>query len=144
MCLREVATSTSTTPPNLKVVADFVQTVLRTPLPSSVQPLPRDPTDRHLLFERLFCSGHAAGTCDFRNLREKEFARLKDTVYLDQAGSGLYQASHISEANDLLQTSILGNPHSGSTCSRQTQVSHPRAPSDEVIKETFSQPRQRR
>lgn len=47
-------------------------------------------------------------------LREQEFTRL-DTgkhVYLDYTGGGLYAESQIQEHGDLLNQTVLGNPHS--------------------------------
>ena len=47
-------------------------------------------------------------------LREQEFGRLDehDHVYLDYTGGGLYPVSLVQEHAALLQSAILGNPHS--------------------------------
>eukprot|EP01122_Echinamoeba_exundans_P014892 TRINITY_DN685_c0_g1_i1.p1 TRINITY_DN685_c0_g1~~TRINITY_DN685_c0_g1_i1.p1 ORF type:complete len:777 (-),score=86.53 TRINITY_DN685_c0_g1_i1:140-2470(-) len=45
-------------------------------------------------------------------LRAKEFSRLGDNVYLDNAGSALYSQTQIDEYHKLCSSSILGNPHS--------------------------------
>jgi hypothetical protein len=47
-------------------------------------------------------------------LRERELRRLDETgqVYLDYTGAGLYPASLVAEHGRLLETRVLGNPHS--------------------------------
>lgn len=47
-------------------------------------------------------------------LRNRDFARLDrhDHVYLDYTGGGLYADSQIVQHMELLQSSVLGNPHS--------------------------------
>ncbi|KAI9596114.1 pyridoxal phosphate-dependent transferase [Syncephalis fuscata] len=46
------------------------------------------------------------------HIREREFARLKDTVYLDHTGTTLYPASTINAFSENLTNHIYGNPHS--------------------------------
>ncbi len=59
-------------------------------------------------------------TPDLVGLRATEFSRLDrhDEVYLDYTGSALYAESHVARHAELLQDSVLGNPHSDSPASR--------------------------
>ncbi|MBI4543679.1 MAG: aminotransferase class V-fold PLP-dependent enzyme [Gemmatimonadetes bacterium] len=60
-----------------------------------------------------------------RALRAREFARLDagGHAYLDYTGSGLYPESLVRAYAELLQSTVLGNPHSGNPTSRAaTQV----------------------
>src|SRR5436190_15763553 len=62
-----------------------------------------------------------AATAALDELRAKEFARLDGggQVYLDYTGSGLHAASQLSEHMKLLETAVLGNPHSASPTSTE-------------------------
>ena len=53
------------------------------------------------------------------DLRDREYSRLdeRDHVYLDYTGGGLYADSQLREHVALLQSGVLGNPHSGSIAS---------------------------
>ena len=51
-------------------------------------------------------------------LREREFARLGDHVYLDYTGAALYGASQLRAHQALLASGVFGNPHSDSATSR--------------------------
>ena len=53
------------------------------------------------------------------DLRDREYSRLdaQDHVYLDYTGGGLYADSQIRDHVALLQSEVLGNPHSGSIAS---------------------------
>lgn len=59
---------------------------------------------------------------DFNNLRSSEFGRLDSAghVYLDYTGSGLYPNSALRHHDKLLQTQVLGNPHSSNPTSRRS------------------------
>lgn len=50
----------------------------------------------------------------FETIRQEQFSRLdvESQVYLDYTGSGLYPSSLIRQHFDLLNSHILGNPHS--------------------------------
>jgi selenocysteine lyase/cysteine desulfurase len=56
----------------------------------------------------------------FTALREQEFARLDAAgeTYVDYTGSGLYAERQVRAHAELLQHSVLGNPHSESRSSR--------------------------
>ncbi len=62
-----------------------------------------------------------SATSALDELRTTEFARLdgRGQVYLDYTGSGLYAASQLREHTELLDTHILGNPHSASPSSTE-------------------------
>ncbi len=53
-------------------------------------------------------------------LRAREYARLddEDQAYLDYTGGSLYARSQLLAHRSLLETRVLGNPHSGSPVSR--------------------------
>jgi molybdenum cofactor sulfurtransferase len=53
-------------------------------------------------------------------LRRSEFSRLKDSVYLDNAGTALHAESQVRKFFDDLTNVLFGNPHSQSPCSRQS------------------------
>jgi len=53
-------------------------------------------------------------------LREREFARLKDIVFLDHAGTGLYAESQMRKCFDNWNSSVFGNPHSVNPSSLQS------------------------
>jgi len=55
-----------------------------------------------------------AQTTMFEELRRTEYARLDEGghVYLDYTGGGLFAASQLREHMELLQRTVLGNPHS--------------------------------
>ena len=67
---------------------------------------------------REFVRKHPEYTATTRldELRATEYARLDAAgdAYLDYTGAGLYAASQIRELSELLASSLLGNPHSGS------------------------------
>ncbi len=52
-------------------------------------------------------------------LREREYGRLdaQDHVYLDYTGGSVHAASQLREHQELLRTTVLGNPHSTSPAS---------------------------
>ena len=54
----------------------------------------------------------------FAELRDREFARLGSHAYLDYTGSALYGESQIRAHHALLESSLLGNPHSEHAPSR--------------------------
>lgn len=56
-------------------------------------------------------------------LRETEFSRYKDQVYLDYTASGQYQVSQIREQSDLLTDNLFNNPHSRNPSSLFTEDS---------------------
>ena len=61
----------------------------------------------------------------FEKLRSTEYQRLDDDghVYLDYTGGGLFAASQLREHVELLQSTVLGNPHSvNPTSSTSTQL----------------------
>ncbi len=76
-------------------------------------------------------------------LRAREYARLdaQGQVYLDYTGAGLYAASQLAEHQELLGSTVFGNPHSknpssqlGSDyaeCARASVLDFFRAPPDE-------------
>lgn len=49
------------------------------------------------------------------SMRDGEFARLKDTVYLDNGGAALYSEKQIEQYCCQLKTNLFGNPHSQNT-----------------------------
>ena len=51
-------------------------------------------------------------------LREAEYPSLRETVYLDHAGTTLYAKSLISKYADELTSNLFGNPHSASAASQ--------------------------
>ncbi len=55
-----------------------------------------------------------AGTRQFDETRQKEFARLdkNQEIYLDYTGGSLYPASLIDQQAELLKNHVFGNPHS--------------------------------
>jgi molybdenum cofactor sulfurtransferase len=57
---------------------------------------------------------------DLADLRQSEYGRLdaEGHVYLDYTGGGLHAASQVAAHADLLQRTVLGNPHSDSPTSR--------------------------
>jgi molybdenum cofactor sulfurtransferase len=57
-------------------------------------------------------------------LRQTEYARLdlRGEVYLDYTGGGLYGESQVVRHMELLQNSVLGNPHSLSPTSRRASA----------------------
>jgi molybdenum cofactor sulfurtransferase len=57
-------------------------------------------------------------------LRAKEFDYLNHSgsVYLDYAGSGLYTASQVRAASDLLCSNLFSNPHSNNSSSQATSL----------------------
>ncbi|KZL79615.1 molybdenum cofactor sulfurase [Colletotrichum incanum] len=54
------------------------------------------------------------------DFREREYPMLKDSVYLDHAGSTLYAKSLIERFSTEMLTNLLGNPHSASSPSQFT------------------------
>lgn len=68
-------------------------------------------------FARRFPGFDPDGTFDA--LRHDEYGRLdeQDQVYLDYTGGGLYSASQLAAHVQLLQTHVLGNPHSNNPTS---------------------------
>ena len=113
---------TDATPPDIHVMETFaaVLSAPAEPFPE-LEMVPAAAADRRRLFLQEYGDGYGLQG-RLEALREAEFARLGTSVYLDQAGSGLYQASQIREASHLLETSVFGNPHSISACSQKTQV----------------------
>ncbi len=74
--------------------------------------------------ERAFTESYPTFDPDgsFAQLRAKEYGRLDDTdqVYLDYTGGGLHAASQIDAHAALLQSRVLGNPHSNNPTSLAT------------------------
>jgi selenocysteine lyase/cysteine desulfurase len=68
-------------------------------------------------FARRFPGFDSDGSFD--DLRRTEYGRLdqQDQVYLDYTGGGLYAASQLTAHLELLQTHVLGNPHSNNPTS---------------------------
>ncbi len=62
-----------------------------------------------------------ASTVALDALRATEFGRLdgRNQVYLDYTGTGLYAASQLQQHLALLETQVLGNPHSASPSSTE-------------------------
>jgi selenocysteine lyase/cysteine desulfurase len=73
---------------------------------------------------RAFVRRHPeyASTARLDEIRAADYARLDAAgdAYLDYTGAGLYAASQIREHGELLASSLLGNPHSGSPASLST------------------------
>lgn len=57
-----------------------------------------------------------------RCLRDSEYPQLKDTTYLDHAGTTLYANSLIDAVARDLKTNLFGNPHSASPSSHLSSV----------------------
>ncbi|KAH2981118.1 hypothetical protein KXW58_002222 [Aspergillus fumigatus] len=55
---------------------------------------------------------------DVDTIREREYPQLKDTTYLDHAGTTLYAKSLIESFSRELTSNLFGNPHSLSTSSQ--------------------------
>ncbi|KAL4950773.1 pyridoxal phosphate-dependent transferase [Aspergillus filifer] len=62
-----------------------------------------------------YCSGYSD---DIDAIREREYPLLKDTTYLDHAGTALYAKSLIDSFSQDLTTNLYGNPHSMSASSQ--------------------------
>ncbi|RDW81296.1 putative molybdenum cofactor sulfurase protein (HxB) [Aspergillus mulundensis] len=62
-----------------------------------------------------YCSGYSE---DVDRIREREYPLLKDTTYLDHAGTTLYAKSLIDSFSRDLTSSLYGNPHSMSASSQ--------------------------
>nr|XP_057913984.1 molybdenum cofactor sulfurase isoform X2 [Doryrhamphus excisus] len=54
------------------------------------------------------------------DLRQREFARIKDTVYLDHAATTLYPQSLVTDYCQDMSRNLYGNPHSHNPSSRLT------------------------
>ncbi|KAM6283059.1 molybdenum cofactor sulfurase [Porphyrio hochstetteri] len=61
--------------------------------------------------------GYASG---LRDLREREFPRLRGITYLDHAGSALFPDSLLKAFTDDLRNNVYGNPHSQNISSKLT------------------------
>jgi selenocysteine lyase/cysteine desulfurase len=77
--------------------------------------------------EPAFLHAHPeyTGTAALDELRASDFARLDagGHVYLDYTGGGLFAASHLHEHVRLLESTVLGNPHSiNPTSARSTEL----------------------
>ena len=57
---------------------------------------------------------------DSLEIRQQEFSRVKDIVYLDHAGATLYSKSHIDAFHRDLSDNLYGNPHSANPSSKLT------------------------
>ncbi|MCJ1306479.1 hypothetical protein MMC25_000122 [Agyrium rufum] len=55
-----------------------------------------------------------------QQMRAEEFPTLKDTVYLDHAGTTLYPKTLIEDVSKELTSNLFGNPHSASASSQRT------------------------
>ncbi|OKP15219.1 Molybdenum cofactor sulfurase [Penicillium subrubescens] len=62
-----------------------------------------------------YCQGYST---DVDTIREKEYPLLKDTTYLDHAGTTVYAKSMIEEFSRQMTSSLFGNPHSMSSSSQ--------------------------
>ena len=76
--------------------------------------------DRYHEFCREYPEYEATAHLD--RLRASEYRRLDEQghVYLDYTGGGLYGAQQLRAHSDLLETRVLGNPHSASLASSAT------------------------
>ncbi|KAF2499282.1 PLP-dependent transferase [Lophium mytilinum] len=63
---------------------------------------------------------HADGTYNavIEDMRQREYPMLKDTTYLDHAGTTLYAKSLIERFSADMISNLYGNPHSGSASSQ--------------------------
>ncbi|GLI77369.1 hypothetical protein PoHVEF18_005659 [Penicillium ochrochloron] len=62
-----------------------------------------------------YCQGYST---DVDTIRETEYPLLKDTTYLDHAGTTLYAKSMIEEFSRQMTSNLFGNPHSMSSSSQ--------------------------
>lgn len=62
-----------------------------------------------------YCTGYSE---DVDVIREREYSFLKDTIYLDHAGTTLYPKSLIDSFARDLTSNLFGNPHSRSSSSQ--------------------------
>jgi len=46
------------------------------------------------------------------SIRQTEYKRLNNIVYLDYTGASLYPESLVKQSHDYLNSAVLGNPHS--------------------------------
>ncbi|KAI9765143.1 MAG: hypothetical protein M1835_007442 [Candelina submexicana] len=61
---------------------------------------------------------HEGYIADIEQIREREYPQLKDTTYLDHAGTTLYARSLIERFSADMMSNIFGNPHSASPSSQ--------------------------
>eukprot|EP00906_Rhabdomonas_costata_P026417 RCo037622 len=110
-------------------MVDFVESFLK--LGAAIPPAARlvSEADRREYFLSLSGAKYGHFRCGrgLTELRETEFSRLHELIYLDHTGSALYPASYIGEVCDLLQQEVFGNPHTISSCSRKSQANVERA-----------------
>ncbi|KAL4946632.1 hypothetical protein BDV06DRAFT_181993 [Aspergillus oleicola] len=66
-------------------------------------------------FPTAYCSGYSD---DIDAIRDREYPLLKDTTYLDHAGTTPYAKSLIDSFSQDLTTNLYGNPHSMSASSQ--------------------------
>ncbi|ROT37398.1 MOSC N-terminal beta barrel domain-containing protein [Sodiomyces alkalinus F11] len=70
---------------------------------------------------RLKMEDNSAGyNSRVEELRSREFPMLKDSVYLDHAGTTLYSKSLVERVSADMMSNLWGNPHSGSSPSQYT------------------------
>lgn len=55
------------------------------------------------------------------SIRETDVKRMKNNVYLDYTGSGLYRESQLTKCANLLASDLFGNAHSRSQSSMNTE-----------------------
>ncbi|KAL9105881.1 MAG: hypothetical protein Q9227_008992 [Pyrenula ochraceoflavens] len=60
---------------------------------------------------------HTGYAKNIDSIREEEYPTLKDTTYLDHAGTTLYAKSLIEDFSKEMMSKLYGNPHSASTSS---------------------------
>ena len=60
------------------------------------------------------------GTID--TIRETDMKRMRNDVYLDYTGSGLYRESQLTKCSNLLASDLFGNAHSRSQSSMNTEL----------------------
>ena len=61
-------------------------------------------------------------TAAIDELRDREYARLRDHSYLDYTGGSLYAESQLVRHHALLRDGVFGNPHSGNPTSRSATL----------------------
>ncbi|XP_068003863.1 molybdenum cofactor sulfurase [Melanerpes formicivorus] len=82
---------------------------------------PREELLSFRAFQAACPAGHEYGYGgDLRDLREREFPRLRGITYLDHAGSALFPESLLKAFTDDLRNNVYGNPHSQNISSKLT------------------------
>ncbi|KAL9621258.1 MAG: hypothetical protein Q9160_004279 [Pyrenula sp. 1 TL-2023] len=69
--------------------------------------------------EAIACYNHGTGyMTNIDSIRDQEYPMLKETTYLDHAGTTPYPKSLIEDFSKVMTTNLFGNPHSASTSSQ--------------------------